>query len=145
MWILMPAAFLVCFILWGCAVLILDYVEHYQTAVIKMKYKDFKYLYQIAPKSWATSNQICCYCRGEKEYYVYFSFVDYWKYRRLLKKMRKNRYVMNTNEQMAEFLTMLQEDVEHYKTAAIYDQIDMFSSIKRNQYRHNAYINIEHL
>lgn len=145
MWILLLAAFPVCLIFWRCAVLILDYVEHYQTAVIKMKYKDFKYLYQISPKSWATSNQICCYCRGEKEYYIYFSFTDYWRYRRLLKKMQKNRYVMNTNEQMAELLTMLQEDVEHYKATAIYDQIDMFSSIKRNQYRHNAYINIEHL
>lgn len=66
MWILMPAAFLVCFILWGCAVLILDYVEHYQTAVIKMKYRDFKYLYQIAPKSWATSNQICAIAEDKK-------------------------------------------------------------------------------
>lgn len=59
--------------------------------------------------------------------------------------MRKAQYMMEINEQEKELLELFQEDIEWYKAASLDDQIKMYANMKRDQYRHETFLNIKHL
>lgn len=59
--------------------------------------------------------------------------------------MKKAQYMMEINEQEEELLKLFQEDIEWYKAESLDDQIKMYANMKRDQYRHEAFLNIKHL
>ena len=129
----------------GGIYLIMEYSDHQGTSDIKIKFRQFAAMYAISPQRWRLSKYECCYFKGSKKYWVYFSFVGYWRYRNFMRRMRKAQYMMEINKQEKELLKLFQEDIEWYKTASLDEQIKMFANMKRDQYRHEAFLNIKHL
>lgn len=123
----------------------MEYSDHQGTSDIKIKFRQFAAMYAISPQSWRLSKYECCYFKGSKKYWVYFSFVGYWRYRNFMRRMRKAQYMMEINKQEKELLKLFQEDIEWYKTASLDEQIKMYANMKRDQYRHEAFLNIKHL
>lgn len=125
---------------------VVSYAEHYSSAKIKVAFDTWKSLYLIAPHHWNLSKESCYYSKTfMNNYFVYFSVIDYIRYRLFLRQLNKKEYTQSTVEETQDFLKMMQEDIEHYKLAAVEERIAMFDSIAKNTKRHNTYISIKHL
>lgn len=141
----------ICFLL-GALVLISLFIimylygELYFHANIKISFQSFLSLYLMAPNHWHLNISTCYYSKYlMSNYYVYFSFCDYLRYLNFFYHHSKRQAQIINTEEEQEFLKMLQEDIEQYRCAAIEDQIKMYADIKRDQYRHETFLNIKHL
>lgn len=134
------------FIIVSMFLLLTSYADHYSSSCIKMSFESWESLYLIAPHHWHLTKEACCYSKDfMKNYFVYFSLIDYIKYCIFLYQLDKKEYTMAATKEVQEFLKSMQEEIEQYKLSVAEEKISMLNSIREGTKKHNTYISIKHL
>lgn len=81
----------------------------------KLKFKQFKQFYAIAPQKWELSDGYVCYYNGSIGSYIYFSQIDSIKYYFWKKSISKKKENNENNKVFMKTLESIQKDIDDYR------------------------------